>query len=422
MKRFIFLTNRLPFPKVDGRKNILLQYIKTIKKIYPDSEIINLSFVDNEEYIVNKPSEIKELITLTSPNFWEKIFNIIIYTLLLRKWPIQVSVYYSRKTHKRISELIHKYEPDYILIDMIRMSEYVKKDVTKFNCKIIMNFDDLLSLRYERQMKFIDFSPSIIGGYGAQLPRFIRNVLDAKLIKKILLKIESRLVKNYENSLTDVFDYFLFTSPLEARIFKKKIKNKLSFGIPMIINKSNSIEYPRKYDQNKIVFVGKMDVPHNISGVKYFIEKIWPKIKEKNKDAKFYIIGRNPVAELFELQKRNIDIQIVGEVENLESTIMDAAVMVVPLLYGTGIKTKIIEAMALGIPVVTNSIGAEGINIKNGEEMIVEDSECNFANAVVSLMKNQKQNDEISLKAKRYVEKYFTEDSVARVWEELINS
>ena len=104
MKKIMFITNRLPFPNTDGRKNMLLQYIRQMKEIYPGSELVNLSFVDDAKYLKDRPDEIDRLVCLELPGLAEKLFNIMLYSLLLRKWPLQVSLYYSRKTHRKVKD------------------------------------------------------------------------------------------------------------------------------------------------------------------------------------------------------------------------------------------------------------------------------------------------------------------------------
>ena len=124
MKKIMFITNRFPFPNTDGRKNMLLQYIRQMKEIYPDSELVNLSFVDDVKYLKDRPDEIDRLECLELPGLAEKLFNVLVYSLLLRKWPLQVSVYYSRKTHRKVKAIIKAEQPEFLLYDMVRVAEY----------------------------------------------------------------------------------------------------------------------------------------------------------------------------------------------------------------------------------------------------------------------------------------------------------
>ena len=166
MKKIIFITNRLPFPKTDGRKNLLSQYIQQIKELYPDCEIINLSFIDDSKYLKHQPDFISKLISLETPGIFEKLFNVLFYTLLLRRWPLQVSVYYKRKTQKQIQSIIDEEQPEFIIYDMVRVAEYR----TEGNHQSVLSYDDLLSLRYKRQLQWFKYIPSVFGGFTNKLP------------------------------------------------------------------------------------------------------------------------------------------------------------------------------------------------------------------------------------------------------------
>jgi glycosyltransferase involved in cell wall biosynthesis len=178
---------------------------------------------------------------------------------------------------------------------------------------------------------------------------------------------------------------------------------------------------PRSYDRDKIVFVGKMDIPHNSSAVVFFCEHIWPRIKRQAPKAKFYIIGKSPSAEVLRLQQAYPDIIVTGEVDNLKEIVSDAALMIAPLLFGTGIKTKIVEAMSWGVPVVTNPIGSEGINAINHEDLFVCETDEEMVQNVLLLLNNKEINEKVSRNSIRYVTQHFS-SSVTRKNLELILS
>ncbi|AEI45248.1 glycosyltransferase [Paenibacillus mucilaginosus] len=406
MKKIIFITNRLPFPNTDGRKNLLSQYLTQIKEIHPDSEIINISFVDDPKYLSAKPKLIDRIITIDSPGFFEKVYNALVYSLLLRKWPLQVSVYYSKKNHKLIAETIQKENPAYVIYDMVRVAEYTEKHPAK----TILSYDDLLSLRYQRQLEWFKYIPSVFGGFADKLPKFARGAAELKFIQKALIRLESRLLEKYEQSVAARFDHLIFTSPKEAEHFKDIVRHESCHGIPMKIDPiaADGSVGARQYDPNKIVFVGKMDIPHNCSAVFYFCEKIWPKVKKHQPDAKFYIVGKNPTREVLQLEKQYPDVIVTGEVNDVKKTVMDSALMIAPLLFGTGIKTKIVEAMSWGIPVVTNAIGSEGINASHRKDLFISENDEEMVQHILQLLNNAEMNHSMSKNSIDYVSQHFS--------------
>jgi len=414
--KILLITNKLPYPKVDGRKNILMQYIKHLKKIYPESTIINLSFVDEERYLSLKPNSIDRTITLSPPGIYEKMTNLLFKSLILRDWPLQVSLFFSRKTARVIKGIVEEEQPDIVIYDTIRVAEY-KRYIQNVK-KNILNYDDLLSLRYKRQLMFLEYSPSILGFLLSKIPRFISKIIDHPINKRIILKYEMGLLQKYEIKVNRDFESLVFTSKIEAQEFKEKVTHSSCIGIPM---NSEIAGRPvnRSYDPNKIVFVGRMDVPHNIAAVLYFCKEIWSEVKKKHSSAKFYIIGKNPSQQVKALQSDYKDVIVTGEVDDVEHITRDAAVFVAPLLFGSGIKTKIIEAMIQGIPVVSTTVGAEGISINN-DFMYVTDERTEFANRISTLLQDTNLNKKRSINGYNYVVNNFSEDRNNRLWQSIL--
>ncbi len=385
MKKILFVTNRLPFPETDGRKKILLQYIKTLKKVFISAEIFNISYVDNMDDLRQRPEEISELITLEKPNIVEKIFNIAFYTILLRKYPIQVSLFYRRKNKEKINNLVEKINPDIIIYDMVRVAEYVS---TNNNVIKVMNYDDLLSLRYKRQMDWIQYIPSIFGGF--KMPQFLNQLFNLKRIQLAVLEFESKLLEGYETRVAKRFDHLLFTSPNEAALFKELTGHSSCRGIPMTFER-NLKEINNTFSRSKIVFVGKMDIPHNVSAVLYFYNNIFPVLKKKIPELEFHIVGKCPVDSVKKLSSVE-GIIVTGMKENLYEYIKDSSLVVAPLVFGTGIKTKIIEALSLGLPVVTTVIGAEGIPVTDNSGIFVADNDQEFIEYIEKLVNSKEYN------------------------------
>ncbi|RED37055.1 glycosyltransferase family 4 protein [Paenibacillus sp. VMFN-D1] len=414
MSKMLLITSRLPYPNIDGRKNILSQYIHEFKEMDPEGKIINISYVDDPSYLKKKPKIIDFHESIEYPNLIEKLINILLYTIILRKWPLQVSLYYSRKAKTKISKLIDHYEPDYVFFDMIRVAEYfIKGSHTN-----IMNYDDLLSTRYERQRKWVEYTPSL-GNVQNIIPKKIKNMIDNRLFKQFILKIESQLTRKYELNISKRFEHLVFTSPKEAEFFKGVTKHPSCYGIPMkfeVHNRPNK----RQYNKNKIVFTGKMNVPHNTSAVLFFCEKIWPKLIKQNPDLVFYVVGSCPTERILDLSKEYKNIVVTGEVDNINEVICDAALLVAPLLFGTGVKTKIIEAMSVGVPVVTNEIGMEGINARTKVDYYHYQNEEELIQAILNLINDERENERLSNNSMLFVLKNFSDASIKEKWVQIL--
>ena len=146
-----------------------------------------------------------------------------------------------------------------------------------------------------------------------------------------------------------------------------------------------------------VVFVGSMDWQPNIQGVQWFVKEIWPGVLRAQPDAVFHVVGRRPPASIRRLEGPSI--RITGDVASVAPHLNRAAVSVVPLLAGGGTRLKIYEAMAAGAPVVSTTVGAEGLDVVAGKDLLLADTPADFAAAVVRLLANQDEARTISASA-----------------------
>ncbi len=146
----------------------------------------------------------------------------------------------------------------------------------------------------------------------------------------------------------------------------------------------------------EIIFIGGYAWPPNVDGALWFARDIWPHIHRAVPDAFFSVIGSNPTTEINNL-KDVPGINVVGYVPETAPFLNRAAISIAPLRYGGGLKGKVNEAMAYGVPVVTTSVGAQGFNAKNGEHLIIEDKPIAFADACIDLLNNPQKQRSIGL-------------------------
>lgn len=164
----------------------------------------------------------------------------------------------------------------------------------------------------------------------------------------------------------------------------------------------------------EIVFVGTLDYDPCEKGIWYFCSEILPLIKVEIPDVRFFVVGRNPSKRLQKIANANSGVILTGRVEDIRPFVYKARVFVVPLLSGSGTRLKILEAMAMGVPVVTTSIGVEGIEAINGEHIWIADSPIEFANAVMRLLNNLSETESMRKKARIFVEERYSWKSISQ--------
>jgi polysaccharide biosynthesis protein PslH len=133
-----------------------------------------------------------------------------------------------------------------------------------------------------------------------------------------------------------------------------------------------------------VTFVGAMDWEPNIDAVEYFCQEIWPSVRSRVPSARFRIVGRNPDRRVQRLASESVE--VTGSVPTVVDHLRESAVVVVPLRIGGGTRIKIYEAMAAGKAVVSTSVGAEGLDVHHGEDIVLADTPTGFAESVSQLL------------------------------------
>ncbi len=164
---------------------------------------------------------------------------------------------------------------------------------------------------------------------------------------------------------------------------------------------------------HNLVFTGSMDWLPNEDAIQYFTKEIMPRIKQRVPEATLTIVGRNPYPSLIELGKRDPSVIVTGRVEDVRPYMEEAAAYIVPLRIGGGTRLKIYEAMAMEKPIISTTIGAEGLPVRDGAELLVADTPDAFADAVVRVITNEAMARELGARAARTVREHFGWDKVA---------
>jgi glycosyltransferase involved in cell wall biosynthesis len=153
-----------------------------------------------------------------------------------------------------------------------------------------------------------------------------------------------------------------------------------------------------------LLFTGVMNYAPNVEAVRYFAAEILPLIQAEVPGVTFHIAGSRPAPEVRALASGSVFIH--GSVPDMRAYFQQACVVVVPLLQGGGTRLKILDAAACGKPIVSTSLGAEGLDFVNGRDLILADSPPGFAQAVGALLADAKRRSELSQGARRAAEQY----------------
>ncbi|MFA5793899.1 MAG: glycosyltransferase [Candidatus Brocadiia bacterium] len=211
----------------------------------------------------------------------------------------------------------------------------------------------------------------------------------------------SKEYKSKELYLIAKSDVALTLSPVEKEIVAKELPKAKTVVVPYIQEISLSKAGFNK--RNGLFFLGGFQHPPNADGIKWFIKEVYPLVKSGIPDVTLTIVGSKPTPEVLALDSPEKGVKVVGYAKDVAPYFENARVFVSPLRYGAGIKGKNIQTMSFGLPMVTTSIGAEGLNLMDGQTAMITDKADDFARKVISLYKNNLLWDKISKQSIQYV-------------------
>ena len=202
---------------------------------------------------------------------------------------------------------------------------------------------------------------------------------------KFVYWTQQRAFQRYERVLSPKFDAVTCTSNIDATVFQHHCA---ADAIAIIPNGVDVTHFQPDFTTEApahLIYIGSMDWYPNEDAVAFFADEILPGIQSKVPEVQFSIVGGNPSARVQKLAERE-GVIVTGRVPEIKPYFAEATVFVVPLRIGSGTRLKILEALAMGKAIVSTSVGAEGLNLKDGEEIFIADEPKPFAEAVTRLL------------------------------------
>jgi glycosyltransferase involved in cell wall biosynthesis len=220
--------------------------------------------------------------------------------------------------------------------------------------------------------------------------------------RKWYLNLLTRRLKAFELTHLNDYDLLLPISGVDARLLEHLGCKKPIFIHPFGIDTDTIPYLPAATAPMSLYHIGSMDWLPNQEGIHYFLEQIMPKITKALPDLQLYLAGRNMPAYYFTNHWKNV--VVLGEVADALAFERDKSVLVVPLLSGGGVRIKIFQAMAMGKTVITTSVGAEGIEARPGEELIIAETPQDFVSAIRGLAAQPERLQTIGAAARHLME------------------
>jgi len=258
---------------------------------------------------------------------------------------------------------------------------------------------------------------------------------EANPLKKLALERDWRKLRSYETQACRRFDQVVTVTEEDRKILEGLIfpsesvrageansiytdvrRPKLS-TIPICVDTASVKVVAPQGASHDVLHLGTMFWPPNVEGVMWFAEHVWPGVRSQLPDATFTIVGKNPPAKVTSLAEKGLGIQVTGYVQDPQEYLEQAGAYVVPVFSAGGMRVKIVDGWRWGLPVISTTIGAEGIRYVDGENILIADDAEAFAAAVVGTLEDRELNQRLRLNGRRWVEEKYDWQRVYPAWD-----
>jgi len=394
----LFLSTANPIPPIDGhciRTFNILKFLSRYHKIFFIAIARSSKELDYKDQLYDYCESVDIFINPINKSKLRFIISII--KNLFSSLPFMIQKYYHREISHKIKNVLEKHKIDIVHFDTLHLATYYN-DVKK--------------------------TPKVLTNHNAESSRLLTWIkIERNILIKLFLYYQYFKLKSFEQKMHPKFEECIVVSEDDKKVLLSNYKNNKN-NISVIPN-GVDIDYFRPSEnstkKNNLLWIGDMENPYSKDAVVFFIEKILPLIKPNIPDINVTFIGIHPPDQLIRASMRNANIKVLGFVDDVRPYMQECSIFIVPLRGGGGTKLKVLNSMALAKPVVTTSIGVEGIEVTPDENIVVADNPDEFADKIIYLLSNPDIAKNMGRKAREIVKKYYDWEVIGRKMNSLYN-
>lgn len=375
--KILMVSSYLPYPLLDGGR---IRLYNLLKNLFDKHEITLICerTAQAQSDIDEVAKVCKKVIVIDRPKAWS-IGNIT--KSLLSFDPLLTTVHTHKEITKKIREELSKENFDLIHVETF----YVMQNLPKVSIPVVLVEHNIEYMVYEKYVK--------------KVPMILRPGMYIDV-----LKLRRKEMESWKKA-----DKLIAVSIKEQRIMGDGAE-LVPNGVDIEKFKMKKKDFSKK--EKKILFIGNFKWIQNRDSVAFIIKNIWPRVSAKNPNLKLWVVGKNIPDAVLKLQNENIFFD-ENAPDQTELIFQEADLLLSPIRVGGGTNFKILEAMASGTPVVTTNLGNEGIEAKNGEEIIICEKPDEFVNKTLLLLGDKYLYEKLSRNGRRFVEKNFDWRNIA---------
>ena len=377
--RVLLLTNRVPFPADGGYAIVVYHTIKALVDL--GCEVTLFSLNTTKHFI--KVKDIKDPLFKNIKFVQYKIDNRVkakdAFLNLFSDQSYNISRFYDTDCASKLGHILRSNTFDIVQFEGLQVTPYLEVVKANTTAKIIYRAHNIEHQIWKRLTNKENF-----------------------FLRKIYYNILSKKLQRFEFKILNSFDALIAISFVDEHFFKS-ICGIPVHTFPVALDLENYNNHYRLSPNKSVGYIGSMDWRPNIEGLEWFLDTVWPSIRQLDSGITFHLAGKN-IPKPFKIMGDESFI-MEGEVENASEFISRQHVLIVPLLSGSGMRVKIIEAMALGKCIIATSIAAEGINYHHDKNILIADKADDFYKQILRCFTDKTLITKIGEGARKLAEK-----------------
>lgn len=389
--RILIVSNKVPYPAKDGGAIATLNMALGLTSVGANVTLLSINTIKHYSPLDQLPSGITEKITIkgVTLNTQTSLFAAL-KNLIFSNKPYNAVRFESKAFSNSIASELKKHQFDIIQIEGPYLAPYLNILRAGSSAPIVLRAHNLEHEIWER-------TAAVTSNY----------------FKKQYLRILAKRIKRFEEKTVKLVDAIVPITDRDAQSLHLWNPSIPYFVAPTGLVDTQFAKSQFAIKENSLFHIGGLDWLPNQDGLIWFIGNCLPTIREAIPNAKFYIAGRN-APDSFIKAIRQPGVEFVGEVENAQAFMQTHGVMVVPLLSGSGMRIKIVEGLASAIPIISTSIGAEGIPASNEQEIVIANTKDEITNACITLLQNSSRASQIAKNGCNFARNHFDNTTISQ--------
>ena len=338
-----------------------------------------------------------------------------------RSYTVQEAMFGTAGMRDQIRHLVEWLRPDIEVYDTLRLGQHAPE--TPRGRRRVLYLDDLFSVRYDRMLAVaakgdVDINP--LGEFAPNVPGPLRTLIQNPFVYRQVLRMERDRIKVREAEVVHGFDVSLLVNSDEVTRLKR-LSGSDRVGVVNGLLPAIDVASRRQVTPPEIVFLGRLNIPHNDDAICSFIREAMPELVRRHPDITLRIIGKSPSDALRALVAGHPDnVVLEGFVDDLTDVFARATVSLAPLRFGSGVKIKLLEALARGVPTVATTVSVEGIAVAGAgaDGCFVEDDLTRWP-AIIDRLIDTDRNAAASEAASAFFARTYGRDVVMAQYDEI---